>query len=264
MNEPDPNASIAEVRSYFVRGRNALLARADFGPLYLDYYLHFADQKLRYATEHDAMLKDALAALTLHLASKPQDEVCAWTMHFQHPPLNLFVTGRSRPGEVTGRVFTEDVRDYGKDIIISQITRPNQASSQSTVEIHGADIFQAVEEYYAQSEQRIARIFRHDEEDIVLITAQPDCDEAWLRGLTREDVLAIDKKEQLSLLEQRQYAFHCGCSIERLYPILAKLSEQDRTDAFGSEEIINVTCPRCGSRFRAAKEQFEAWKLAAQ
>ncbi len=29
-----------EVRTYFVRGRNALVARADFGALYVDYYLH--------------------------------------------------------------------------------------------------------------------------------------------------------------------------------------------------------------------------------
>jgi molecular chaperone Hsp33 len=263
MTEPDPNASIAEVRTYFVRGRNALLARADFSSIYIDYYLHLADQKLRYASEHDEMLKDALAALTLHLASKPQDEVCAWTMNFHRPHLNLFVTGRSRPGEVTGRVFTEDVRDFGKNILISQITRPAQPPFQSLVEFSEADVFRSIEEYYEQSEQRIGRLFRHDEEDIVLITAQPDCDEDWLRNLTREDVLVIDQKEKLSLLEQRQYTFHCGCSVERLYPVLAALSERDRRDAFGDEEIITVTCPRCAARYRAAKEHFEAWQESA-
>ena len=30
-----------------------------------------------------------------------------------------------------------------------------------------------------------------------------------------------------------------------------------------SEEIITLTCPRCGARYRAAREQFEAWKERA-
>src|SRR6478609_10309817 len=106
---PDPNSSIVEVRSYFVRGRNALVARADFEPLYIDYYLHRADHNLVYANDHDAMLKDTLAALTLHLASRPQDETCGWTLNFHQPHLNIFATGASRPGRVAGRVFTDDV-----------------------------------------------------------------------------------------------------------------------------------------------------------
>ena len=176
MTSPDPNAAITEVRTYFVRGRNAMLARADFGPLYIDYYLHLADQHLRPAKEHDAMLKDALAAMTLHLASKPQDEVCAWTLNFHDPLVNLFVTGKSRPCAVTGRVFTEDVRDFGKNVLISQTTRPDHAPLQSMIEFHTDDIFTSVEQYYEQSEQRPTRLFRLDEEDIVMVSAQPDCD----------------------------------------------------------------------------------------
>ena len=99
------SSSLLEVRTYFVRGRNALVARADFEPLYIDYYLHRADHGLNYADEHDTMLKEALAALTLHLASRPQDETCGWTLNFREPHLNLFVTGSSRPARVAGRAF---------------------------------------------------------------------------------------------------------------------------------------------------------------
>ena len=35
-----PTPEGLDVRTYFVRERNALLARADFGELYVDYYLH--------------------------------------------------------------------------------------------------------------------------------------------------------------------------------------------------------------------------------
>ena len=39
-SEPASEEIPVEVRSYFVRGRNALLARAHLADLYLDYYLH--------------------------------------------------------------------------------------------------------------------------------------------------------------------------------------------------------------------------------
>lgn len=259
----NPNASPLEVRTYFVRGRNALVARADFEPLYIDYYLHRADHDLKYSNAHDTMLKEALAALTLHLASRPQDETCGWTMNFHDPHMNLFVTGSSRPARVAGRVFTEDVRDFGKSLFIAQTTRHGEPPRQSMVDITGSEIFRCVEEFYAQSEQRPTRIFRHGEEDIVMISAQPDCDEAWLASLTEEDVRTLDQKETLSLLESRTYTWECGCSVERLYPILAKLSQESLHDAFGNDEIITVQCPRCGARYRAAKEQFEAWQTDA-
>jgi len=262
---PDTNASIVEVRTYFVRGRNALVARADFGPLYIDYYLHRADHDLVYQNEHDAMLKEALAALTLHLASRPQEESCGWTFNFHEPHLNLFVTGASRPGRVAGRLFTEDVREFGKNLLIGQTIRPNRPPAQSLVEFSGGGIFSAVERYYQQSEQRLARLFcyENDEEDLVMVSAQPDCDEAWLAALTDADIQALDVAEQLSLLERRTYVWECGCSVDRLYPILGKLADGDLDEVFGGEEIVTLTCPRCGARYRAAREQFEAWKERA-
>ena len=263
MNPIDPNASAVEVRTYFVRGRNALLARGDFGPLYIDYYLHLADQKLRYANDHDAMLKDALAAMTLHLASKPLDEVAAWTLNFHEPNVNLFVTGKSRPGSVTGRVFTEDVRDFGKNILISQATRPDHAPLQSMIEFNTHEIFPSVEQFYDQSEQRPTRLFRYDEEDIVMISAQPDCDLDWLAALTEEDVRALEGKETLSLLEQRNYIFHCGCSVERLYPIIAKLNEEDLAYLFQQDEAVSLQCPRCGVRYVTPRTHFLAWRDGA-
>ena len=93
----DPELSVVELRSFFVRKRNALLVRGRFSPLYLDYYLHLMQFQLKYADELDAMLKEALAGIALHLCSRPQDEGCAWTFNFHQPLANLFVTGASPP-----------------------------------------------------------------------------------------------------------------------------------------------------------------------
>mgnify|MGYP006350771083 CR=1 FL=1 len=56
----NPHESGIEVRTYFVRNRNALLARASLSELFVDYYLHLGEQKLKVALEHDALFKRAL------------------------------------------------------------------------------------------------------------------------------------------------------------------------------------------------------------
>ena len=94
-----------EVRTYYVRSRNALLARADFGELYVDYYLHLSAQGIKVQPEHDALFKRALAGFTLHSASRPWNELTAWTINVQSPLVNLFLTGDNETGAVTGRVF---------------------------------------------------------------------------------------------------------------------------------------------------------------
>jgi molecular chaperone Hsp33 len=90
------------VQCYFVRGRNALLVRAKMEPLFIDYYLHLMEQGIQPERDHDLMLKDALAAMALHTASRPQDETTAWTIHFEKPRINLFVTGSTHPGQASG------------------------------------------------------------------------------------------------------------------------------------------------------------------
>lgn len=258
----DNNSSDLEVRSYFVRGRNALLVRAQFEPLYIDYYLHLAEFQIRYDGDADQKLKDLLAAFTLYLASRPHDEGAGWTINMHQPLMNLFVTGATRPGNITGRVFTEDVKDQGKNLFIAQTTKEGRSVSQSMVDIPSEDVFQAVETFYQQSEQRLARLFRYDEEDIVMICAQPDCDEEWLSSLTLEDVRALDQQETLSLLETRHYHWGCGCTAERLFPLLSRLSQEDLEELFDEEQKMVITCPRCSARYLKTRQDLENWRTS--
>src|SRR6478609_5952504 len=122
-----------EVRTYFVRGRNALLARADFGELYVDYYLHQGQQGYQHEPAHDQMLKEALAAITLHCASRPRNEASAWTIHFEEPLLNLFVTGDNRLGTVIGQLFTENVKEKGHNLFLSDVVRGHETARRSAV-----------------------------------------------------------------------------------------------------------------------------------
>ena len=252
--ENDSAEGFVEVRCYFVRERNALAVRADFGSIYVDHYLHFMQHGISISPEHDAMLKDALAACTLHLASRPWNEVSAWTLHFGKEPLNLFVTGNSREENVIGRVFTEDVREDDQELFIAQINDFPKDPRRSIVETSGSDVFDIVGQYYTKSEQRLARYFRFSEEDFVFISAQPQCDEEWLRGLDDKAIQTLDQDEDLSLLEVRRYRHHCGCTLDRILPTLAKVSADE---LFGEGESIRIDCPRCAAHFEVTRSDLD-------
>jgi molecular chaperone Hsp33 len=264
MEMEDPqNDDTLEVRTYFVRERNALLARAEFGPLYVDYYLHQGQYGYHHSPSHDGMLKEALAALTLHCASRPWNEAWAWTIHFQKPLLNLFVTGDNRRGIIVGQIFTENVKADGRNLFLADLVRERQDSRRSTVEFHGTSPFAIVEEFYARSEQRPARYFQHGPEDFVMITAQPGCDLEWLQQLDDEKVRALDETETLSLLEQRSYRWGCGCSQDRMFAILAPVMRTDPAGLFGEEDSIRISCPRCGALHVVTRESLEAYMAGA-
>ena len=106
-----PVEEFTTVQAIYVRKRNCLLLRADFSPLFVDYYLHLMQHKQRNAEAEDTMFKQLLAFFTLHLVSRPWQEYHAWTLNIREPMLaNYFVSGSSLTEDVIGRVFTKDVR----------------------------------------------------------------------------------------------------------------------------------------------------------
>src|ERR1041384_1414474 len=208
-----PNTADAghEVRTYFVRNRNVLLARADLGEMFVDYYLHLGANQIKVEPEHDALFKRALAAFTLHCASRPWNELIAWTINFQQPLVNLFLTGDNETGAITGRVFDENVKEGPENLFFADVVRGAQPKRRSAVTFAGGDPLGAVEKFYAQSEQRGARYFQMGEEEFAMVSEQPDCDLAWFRGLTIDNMRALDQQETLALIERRIYRWHCGC-----------------------------------------------------
>ena len=254
----NPENSGLEVTTWFVRHRNVMLAKADFSQLYVDYYLHLSDQSIKVAPEHDALFKRALVAFVLHAASRPHNELTAWTINFQQPLVNLFLTGDNADGSVTGRVFTDNVKEMPANLFFSDVVRGAQPKRRSSVEFTGDDPLVAVEAYYRKSEQRPARYFQTGEEEFALVTAHPDYDEVWFEALTVEQVKALGDKEELGLLEKRVHRWHCGCNQARMLQVLAPVFKQDAAELFGEDEKIEIRCPRCAARHAITREAMEA------
>lgn len=253
-----PPDSGLEVRTYFVRSRNVLLARAEFSSLYVDYYLHLADQGFRPESDHDAVFKRALAGFVLHAASRPRNEHIAWTLNLQEPRLNLFLVGDNETGDVAGRIFTENVREGERSLFYCDVVRGRATKRRSAVEFNGNDPLVAAEAFYAQSEQRIGRFFQTAEEEVVLAVEHPDCDLAWLRDLDVDQVRRMDDAETVVLLERRIVRWRCGCSQARMLEVLAPVFRTDPEELFGDEQRLEIRCPRCARRHIVTREALEA------
>lgn len=261
MNEASDDRSI-EVRTYFVRGRNALVARGEFSKIYVDYYLHVADCGLTVSAEEAEYAKGALAAVTLHSASRPRNERVAWTVNFQKPLLNVFAAGDNPLGTVVANVFSEGVKVAERNLFYADTIRGDEPPRRSVVDFEGADFFAAAERFYAHSDQRLTRFFAHGEDDFVLVAAQPDCDLEWLAALDEEAVRQLDKSEVLSLLEQRHYRFECGCTQQRMMRVLLPTFRRDPDALYEGAEVIRMNCPRCGARHAITRESLEAMEKA--
>ncbi|MDX1680332.1 MAG: Hsp33 family molecular chaperone HslO, partial [Akkermansiaceae bacterium] len=203
------------------------------------------------------MLKDQLAMTTLHLVARPWAETVAWTANLRAPRINLFVTGGSTQEAITGRIFTEDVREPDRNLFYAQTTAPSLAKPRtSTMEIEGKDPIKWIEQYYAQSEQRPARAFRLEDEHFALVAAQPDCDLEWLQSLDVGAVKSIQEKEQTKVLETRKFRFHCGCTLERILPALGAWKDKPE-ELFEDAQSISIQCPRCAASYVVTRDMLE-------
>jgi len=258
MSEETADDRSIEVRTYFVRGRNALVARADFSKVFVDYYLHVAECGLQLPAQEAEYAKSALAAVTLHCASRPRNERVAWTVNFQVPLLNVFAAGDNPLGTVVANVFSEGVRVRDNNLFYADTIRGTDPTQRSVVDFEGSDFFAAAERFYEHSEQRQARFFLHHDDDYVLVSAQPDCDLDWISGLDAEAVRNLDKTEQLALLEQRPYRFECGCNQQRMMRVLLPTFQKDPEALYEGAEVVRMSCPRCGARYAITRESLEA------
>lgn len=251
--DAEPAPELTSIESIFVRRRNMLMLRGQFTSIYTDYYLHLMQHGLRYQEALDLQLKELFAVLTLHLVARPWAETIAWTLNLRAPRVNLFATGSSEGQQVTGRCFTEDVREPDRNLFYAQTTVPNREPRLSTIELEDSDPLRWVEELYRSSEQRPCRAFRLPDETYVLLAAQPDFDAEWLESIDEADVLRLEQVEETKLMETRRFRFHCGCTLDRVLPALG--AWRDKPDElFEGGAHITIQCPRCAAKFTVTRD----------
>lgn len=241
------------LEAIFVRHRNALWVRGSFTGMFTDYYIHLMEQKVRHKPELDLMLKELLVMLSLYLTTRPWAETTAWTVNLRAPLVNVFATGGCLDESITGRLFTEDVREPDRNFFYSQTTAPKWDTSRlSSMEMTSRNPLDWFESFYHQSEQRPGRAFHMGGDDYSVLVAQPDCDLDWFHGLDLDALKNIESCEETMLLEVRRIRFHCGCNLAKILPLLASWHKR-MDELFGEQDEISVQCPRCAANYRVSR-----------
>ncbi len=261
---PQPVAEFATVQSLFVRRRNCLLLRADFSPLFVDYFLNLMQHGRRNPAREEGIFRQLLAFFTLHLVSRPWKEYHAWTLSLREEGVakepiaaNFFVSGSSLTEDVVGRIFTEEVKVPEQNMLFAQNVVPGREPQTSVIVLHGDTPPAWVEDFYRQSEQRQARAFELEGDSFALITAQPDADHDWLAELTAADVAELDAQEELKQLETRRFYFRCGCTLDKILPAIRAM-QHDFADLLSEQGHLEVSCPRCGAAYRVTPDMLTA------
>jgi len=258
-NEQPEAHELLAIKSRFVRGRNMLYAKADFGPLFVDYYLHQKDHGLTLTPELDDRLKTALGLFSLHCISRPRNEILAWTVNFQEPLVNVFLAGDTGTSDVVGRIYSEGVKKAEEGAFYQDLVRRGREPHRSVVGFKGGDMIHALEEFYKYSEQRPAKFYQLEPDVFAIVQAHPDYDEDWFETLTIEDVRTIEETEEVVDLETRYVRWHCGCNQQRILGALSAPFQNDPDELFLGEELIEVNCPRCAAKHRVSREMLEAY-----
>ena len=260
MSGPVDEGAATLVVCRFVRERNALLCVADFGPMFMDCYLHLGQNSVVLAGGADEKLKLLLAALALHAAAQPRAVTCAWTLHLEKERWNIFAVAENPTGHVTGQVFAENVREVGVSVLHSEVAAADGLRRRSSVDLPDCGVLKSAEAFYAQSEQRVARYFDLGGDEFALLSAQPDCDVEWLQAVETGEVRALARDDSHPPLETRLYRFACGCTPERIAGAIWPALQGDLDGVFGGDGHIRVACPRCGMRHELPRELFEPFE----
>lgn len=242
------------VESIFVRHRNCLVLRAKMGTLFTDYYLHLMQHQLRHEAALDTLLKESLAFFTLHLAARPWAEHHAWTFNLNNPlTASIFLAGSCLTESVVCRAFTEDIQTPDSNKLYVQVLREGYDTQKSIIPLKENNPVAWIEEYYRQSEQRMARAFELPDECFILVVSQPDADYDWISSLSTKDLETLEQDEETKLLETRKLKFHCGCTLERIFPTLNTMKENIE-ELFEDDDALIITCPRCAAHYEVTRE----------
>lgn len=138
-------------------------------------------------------------------------------------------------------------------MLYAQNIRQGKEPQTSVITLEGTRVEDWVECFYRQSEQRTARAFDLGNDQYALLTAQPDADHDWLSELTAQEVATIADTEETKCLETRRFQFRCGCTIEKLLPVIRSL-KKDFADELSEQGYIEASCPRCGAAYKVTAD----------
>ncbi len=246
----------AIVSGFLDREREVVIARGEFSPLFAAYRSHARKWNSMPDDQALGMMNHMLAAAALYLAIHPPDEFAAWTLNIVQPPINFFVCGDNQQFAITGRAYTQNVKNANSNRLFMESQRPRREPSRSVLDVAGGDVLDIFEQFFNKSDQIPSRLFARAANEIVLIQGMPGVDLAWLQSLDSDSVRGYLKKD-FENIEQRNYRFQCGCDPGKILTVVSGMFKDNPEDLFRGDSEVETHCPRCSRSFWITREDFD-------
>jgi molecular chaperone Hsp33 len=172
-------------------------------------------------------------------------------------------------GEVTPAPLAQLVGD-GR-FVMTIDPKNSQERYQGVVQLEGGSVAQALEHYFAQSEQLDTRLWLAADRTQaagMLLQKLPDTEledpDTWIRAvhlgstLTRGELLSLPVREilrrlyhedDIRLFARQPLSFRCSCSRERVEAVLRMLGPAEVDSILKERERIDVDCEFCGAHY---------------
>lgn len=237
-----------------------LVVHADLGLLLDAQARHVTRYHLKLPAEQAALFRRLLAFFALHCATRPATEQLTWTLNFNAAAFRVFLAGDNGTGFVVGRLFPNHPPSDQANVFYSNaVAFPGALPRTSVVTFQTLDAFELVERYYAESEQRTARLFDLGGERYAMLVSHPDSDEAYLRTVGIEAVRRLVDGGNLAPVELRASSWTCTCSHQKILGLIASTAREDLDGAFGGESALAVSCPRCSAVYTVTRAETAAF-----
>lgn len=192
-------------------------------------------------------------------------------------PIRTLVVQAHHTGTFRGMVhYNEELpshhfHDLFKDSkLILTVQNEGQIAYQGIVPMEGDSIGQALEAYFARSEQLPTKFVLTSGQggaSGLLLQGLPKADviqEDWSRinllteTLTHEELIGLENEtllyrlfneETVKLFEPKQIHFSCGCSQSKVAGVLVALGEKEVSEVLKEEGHVTVFCDFCNKRY---------------
>jgi len=172
-------------------------------------------------------------------------------------------------GEIGPQPLAELVGDARLAIIIEP--RQGKERYQGIVNLEGASVAQALERYFAQSEQLATRLLLTSDDEraagllLQRLPGEADDEDLWTRALelgatltptellslpAREVLRRLYHEEDIELFDGQPVGFRCSCSRERVEGVLRMLGHDEVQDILAERGAVDVDCEFCGRHYR--------------
>lgn len=237
-----------------------------------------AKQHQQCANDLELQLGQALSAVVLLSATIK----FTGTMILQaqgNGPVQTLVAQATNNHKIRGLIRTgnmptspETLHDiFGEGQLALTIRSENSQSYQGIVPLQGNNLAEALETYFAQSEQLNTRLWLYADNHSatgLLLQELPDQQknlEDWERitllanTVTSREMLNLDcetllfrlfNEEKVRLFDSEQIAFECGCSTAKIQYALRMLGKAELESILQEQNVIDVNCEFCNRHYR--------------